>query len=630
MPSTLVRAPDGGYLLGGYSYSTGTFDRRSTNYGFMDFWVVRTDKDGNKLWEQSYGTSAWDDMTAAVALNDGGFLLGGYTYGADGSKTSPKYGSTDFWIIRIDAQGNILWDRSYGGASEDWLSAIVQTSDGGFLLAGSSMSAAGGTKTSTNYGPFDFWAVRIDAAGQQLWDRSYGGTEGDLVFSAKAAPDGGFVLAGNSYSPANGSKTSPAFGESDIWIVRIDVSGNQVWDRSFGGSGLETMGAIQSVSEGGFIIAASSGSPPGVGKTSPNYGGRDFWAIRLDADGNKLWERTAGGSDNDFARAVREGFDGGFLLAGESVSLGGGTKTSQNVYRFPGAPSTDYWLVQLDHAGSQLWEQTIGGTGEDSIAAIENDGQTGFVLLGSSDSAGTGMKSTANYGELDYWVVKVGGLNSDLRLEPTSMSSFRFVAEPEYMYVSERSSDLTHWSPFETNFYTHSPMTVIDPTASALGQFYRMRLGTARRAPRNLWRPLVATGAAKSSELFVVVRGAGEVLVDDVQLVLGTIPESGLNAVRGGDFESDLSAWTIPANYAGTQLTTETYRSGQSSLKLVSDGTSPSRTTVLRQYTLTIETNATYTLSVWYLPTTNSLQLTVRLSDNSIAATTNVLNQPLP
>ena len=630
---TVVRTPDGGYLLGGWSRSPAGGNKQSGNFGGTDFWVVRTDSNGNKLWDRNYGGTESDQLTAALALSDGGFLLGGSssTTSTNGNKTGTGWGGADFWIIRTDALGNPLWDRLFGGRYDDNLAALVAVANGGFLLAGHSVSPLSGNKGSTNYGFYDLWAVRINAAGQLLWERSFGGTSGDLMMgaNARATPDGGFVLGGHSMSPPSGSKTSPVYGDLDFWLVRLDANGNQLWDRSYGGSGLEALTALQVTADNGFILAGNTKSPISGNKTTPTYGFYDLWVVRLNASGDKLWDQTVGGNDYDYCMAVQQSFDGGFLVGAQTYSLGGGTKTATNILRAPGVPSNDYWLVQLDSAGRQLWDRTIGGSDEDELAAIQADEGSGFVLLGSSISSGSGVKTLPNYGELDYWVVKVGGLDSYLRLQPLTAASFRFPAEPQYLYISERSSDLAHWSPFQTNFFTHSPITVLDPSGAA-GQFYRVRLGSARHAPADLWRPLFVTGRARSSRVYLFLTFAGQAYIDDVQLVAGEVPESGVNAIRGGDFESDLSSWTVPPNYGASHISTDVYRSGRSSLKLVSDGTTATPVTVFQQEALPIATNTTYTLSLWYLPTTNYAPLTLRLSDNSVSITTNLLHQPGP
>src|SRR5262249_40642191 len=214
-------------------------NKTSPNYGSYDFWVVRLNSSGVKLWDQSFGGSD-DDGTAGMAIrqtSDGGFIVGGDSRSpATGSKTSPNYGGADFWVIRMDSNGSELWEQSFGGSSEDRLAALQQTSDGGFILGGSSSSSPGGNKVSTKYVSFDFCLVRLDWNGNKLWDQSFGGIGSDQLFSLQIASDGGYILGGSSSSPAGGNKTTSNFGSSDFWVVKTDANGSKLWEQNYGGS----------------------------------------------------------------------------------------------------------------------------------------------------------------------------------------------------------------------------------------------------------------------------------------------------------------------------------------------------------------------------------------------------------
>ena len=193
----------------------------------------------------------------------------------------------------------IAWQQSFGGSDDELLFTATSTADGGYLLGGSSASGPGGNKSAPGYGGNDFWVVRFDAADNKLWDRSFGGTDNDILFSAKETAEGGFVLGGSSSSSPGGNKSAPNYGLADMWIVRLDANGNKLWDRSFGGTNEDGLFAIQQTAEAGFLCAGYSYSGPGGNKTSSNYGGSDFWLLRLDANGNKLWEKSYGGEDDD-------------------------------------------------------------------------------------------------------------------------------------------------------------------------------------------------------------------------------------------------------------------------------------------------------------------------------------------
>jgi hypothetical protein len=241
-------AADGGFVVAGHSSAPPCADKTSPYYGGFDpnnpllgsdFWVVRFDVQQNKLWDKSYGGQSYDLALDLHPLADGGFMVFGVsqslpvTDSKKGTKTSPRYGGLDFWIVRIDAQGNQLWDKSYGGAGDEVCTCAEPMPDGGWLLSGTSRSLPSGNKTSPGFGGYDFWLVRIDDQGNKLWDQSFGGnrqegkdwrTFGPPQFMReriKRTKDGGLLLAGFSMSPVSGLKTAPLISQGDCWVLKL-------------------------------------------------------------------------------------------------------------------------------------------------------------------------------------------------------------------------------------------------------------------------------------------------------------------------------------------------------------------------------------------------------------------------
>jgi hypothetical protein len=247
-------------------------------------------------------------------------LVGGDSIsGADGNKSSVGWGGWDIWLLRLDANGNKLWDKTYGGSNSEGLGSLEPTRDGGFILAGGSFSGADGNKTSPLWGDGDVWIVRVDANGDKLWDKSYGGSDYEGWIRASMTSDGGLIVASTSLSGADGTKTSPNFGSYDLWVLRLDENGNELWQQGFGGRWEDYAQGIQPTLDGGFIIGSMSSSPPSGNKTSPNYGSYDFWVIRLGMQGHKVWEASFGSAEYDDLWALDQTSDGGFVLAGRSV-----------------------------------------------------------------------------------------------------------------------------------------------------------------------------------------------------------------------------------------------------------------------------------------------------------------------
>ena len=261
--------------------------------------------------------------------HDGGFIIAGGSRSAAGPrKAAPNLGEYDFWAVRVDANGERLWDRSYGGTSDEFVRSVLETDDGGFILAGESRSEPGAGKTAAHYGDYDVWVVRIDANGNKLWDRSYGGSGQEFWTKISKTHDGGFVLTATTHSGADGNKSTPGYGEIDGWIVRIDSAGNKLWDQTYGGSENDYLGAALEMADGRFIAAGWSGSQPGGNKTSPQLGGGDGWVSGLNSDGSRAWERSFGGTGTDSFHLLTRTASGDFVVGGNSSSGAELSKTS--------------------------------------------------------------------------------------------------------------------------------------------------------------------------------------------------------------------------------------------------------------------------------------------------------------
>ena len=402
-PSAVRQTSDGGFIIGGSSYSAypGYGNRTAPEWGGRDFWIERTDAAGSNLWDRAYGSLGTEGLNSFEQTSDGGFILAGYSssFGPNGNKTANSYGLEDIWVVRTDSFGNKLWDVSFGGRAIDWATSVRQTSDGGFVVAGASTSPASGNKSSDSWGGSDFWVVRFNAAGAKLWDRSFGGDNWDTASTIRQTSDGGFVVGGYSNSGASGNKTAAGYGFSDFWLVRLDGDGNKLWDRAFGGDWDEDMRSLVETPDGGFLLAGRSYSFPSGSKTSAHFGYYDWWVIRVDGNGGELWQRSYGGTDDDILRDVNRTVDGGFILSGSSRSSTNGTKTSRWYGR------TDYWMVRINGSGEPLWDQTLGTRGEDDAVSAQQTADGGFIIAGTSYDRG-GNKTSPTFGNGDFWVVK--------------------------------------------------------------------------------------------------------------------------------------------------------------------------------------------------------------------------------
>ncbi|QMU31035.1 GEVED domain-containing protein [Adhaeribacter radiodurans] len=406
--SVVIRTPDGGYLSGGSSPSTLSGDKTQSSRGRNDYWIVKSDKDGKKLWDKRYGGSQDDYLATIVPTLDGGYLLGGTSLsGNNGDKSEASRGDRDFWLVKISGTGAKLWDKRYGGSGFDELKQIQELANGNIVLAGNSNSPSGGNKSQNSRGGKDYWVIKINGKGSPLWDKRYGGSLDENLESITLTLNGGFLLGGSSLSGKNGDKTQASQGGSDYWLVRVDGNGNKVWDKRYGGAGEDNLMDLGSTgtSTGNFFLAGHSTSGIGGDKSQTSQGGKDFWMIKINDNGTKIFDKRFGGNGQEGLRKILLTPDGGYLLAGRSESGVSGDKTQTN------QGSSDYWIVKTSSTGIKEWDKRFGGSSYDEIrtALVTSDG--GYLLGGRSNSGVSADRTQPSQGGIDYWLVKVAPIS---------------------------------------------------------------------------------------------------------------------------------------------------------------------------------------------------------------------------
>jgi hypothetical protein len=241
----------------------------------LDYWIVKIDKSGNILWQNTIGGS--DEMMHCILLrqtSDGGYILGGYSLSnISGDKTENRLGLYDYWMVKIDSIGNIQWQNTIGGNANDVLYSIQQTSDGGYILGGGSLSGISGDKIENNLGGYDFWIIKTDGLGNIQWQNTIGGSGVDVIFSIHQTIDGGYILGGSSSSSISGDKSENNWGGGDYWIVKTDSAGNIQWQNTIGGNNIDELHSIQQSQDGGYILGGSSYSNISGDKTEDSFGG---------------------------------------------------------------------------------------------------------------------------------------------------------------------------------------------------------------------------------------------------------------------------------------------------------------------------------------------------------------------
>lgn len=316
-----------------------------------------------------------------------------------------------FFSITNSFAQDILWERSYGGKHAEYLYDAIPTADYGFILAGSSISNKNGNKSEANKGDLDYWIWKMDEKGTPEWQKSFGGTGVDILYSVKNTYDGGFILAGTSSSNKSEDKKDDSKGQEDFWIIKLDAKGKELWQRTIGGVSQEKLLSITPTKDGGYIIGGSSSSNKTLadskgkvdefGKSENSKGNLDYWIVKLDSDGKKEWDKTLGGRYYDELKSIEQTHDEGFILGGYSNSPVSGDKTEANIGQ------GDYWIVKLNKDGVLQWQRTLGGDKDDNLFALTQTNDKGFIVGGSSNSSATDAKSETSKNGSDFWVVKL-------------------------------------------------------------------------------------------------------------------------------------------------------------------------------------------------------------------------------
>jgi len=366
------------------------------------------------LRDRRAGGSAEEYLSATIATADGGYLLAGYSFsGATGDKTQPSQGVDDFWVVKYDAAGTRQWDRRFGGDQSDRLFTAIQTADGGYLLGGEATSDGTGDMSQRSQGYGDFWVVKLDAAGAKLWDRRYGGQEEDVLTAAVQTTDGGYLLAGSTRSSGTGDVSQLSQGVGDGWAVKIDATGVKQWDRRFGGTSEDVFTNLLQTTDGGYLLGGWTTSGPSGNVSQPSRGSADYWIVKTDAAGTRLWDRRFGSNYEDVLATMVQTADGGFLLGGTSTSDAGGDKT-QPSHGTGNTGRNDYWLVKTDDAGTKVWDRRYGGGNDDFLNSVCPAPNGGYLLAGTSRSGAEDDKTQPSQGLDDYWLVRINGNGTQL------------------------------------------------------------------------------------------------------------------------------------------------------------------------------------------------------------------------
>jgi len=394
---SIFQDKDGGYILAGYSSSKNI--KSVKNHGKKDCYIIKLDLKGNIIWQKMYGGSDEDWASSIQQTKDGGYIVAG----SSSSKDIPglkNHGSEDFYIIKLDLKGNIIWQKMYGGNGEDWASSIYQTKDGGYILSGyTNSNNISGMKYKDKYYEY-FYVLKLDSKGDIQWQNLFGGSqmEGEKefiesAFSIQQTDDEGYIITGPS-----GAKDIPGVknnGNCDYFILKLDSDGNIIWQKMYGGSGYDNAFSIQQTEDGGYIVAGFSDSTdiPGI----KNNGYMDIYIIKIDLKGNIIWQKMYGGSGYDKAFSIQQTEDGGYIIAGLSDSTD-----------IPGLKNNggdSIYIIKINLKGDIIWQRIYGGSDYDCAYSIFQDKDGGYIVAGESYS--TDISGLANNGKFDFYILKL-------------------------------------------------------------------------------------------------------------------------------------------------------------------------------------------------------------------------------
>ena len=314
----LIQTSDNGFAVIGKSKSNDL--EVSENAGFDDFWVSKLDSSGAIIWEYSFGFAGSDTPYSIIQTNDNGYLLSGVldvsasNGQGDRKLILSRHAGGDYWVIKLNASGVKQWSNYYGGSFTDTAYDAIQTEDDGYIIIGSSDSDD--VDITNNLGSYDFWILKISATGTLVWEKSFGGSEIDEAYGISQAADGNYLIVGDTRS--NDLDISQNNGAADLWIIKITPEGTLLWEKTLGGSSFDVGRSVSKTQDNGFLIAGSSRSTDG--SLTSNKGQNDAWIIKINSSGNLVWQKTIGGSNVDFFYDAVELNDQTIIAVGDSNS----------------------------------------------------------------------------------------------------------------------------------------------------------------------------------------------------------------------------------------------------------------------------------------------------------------------
>ena len=409
---------DGGYIMVGNA-------QMSDDPNDYDVYVVKIDSDGELQWQNTYGGSNGDYGNSIKQTTDGGYIVAGATRSNDGDVSGNYFESTfDLWIFKIDAEGDFLWQNCLGGTNNEWANKIIPHSGGGYLISGYATSGDGdveGIHIGWSGSPsIDYWIIKIDDSGNLEWQKCLGGKDSDDAKDIIETSTGNLAIVGTSNSWDGDVVGSHGTGVNDLWFVMLNTEGELLWQRPYGGAYQEEGSSIEEISDG-FIIAGFTQSSDG--DATGNEFGDAVWVLRIDTEGEIVWQSAFGGSNFEFGNDVTQTEDGGFIVAAQTSSLDGQVT---GYHQPPSGMSSDYWVLKLDNDGNLEWQNALGGTNNEFANSLLQSPDGKFLVAGTTNSNDWDVTNNPNR---SIWLVKVLG-SDEMGVEDIAESNFKIYPIP--------------------------------------------------------------------------------------------------------------------------------------------------------------------------------------------------------
>lgn len=383
-----------------------------TNYGGVDTWIINVDTSGQILWSTVCGGSQNDIPEQVINTHDGGFAVVGYTLSSQvyaAGNNLNTIGQEDIWLMKFSANFSLQWQKCLGGLGTDVVSlgkGLIETSSHEFVVLGSSLS--NDSLVTGNHGSWDYFIAKVDSSGNTEWQKSLGGTLSDIGYSLIESIDHDYLLIGDSES--NDGDVSGNHGGVDFWILKVDTSGSIIWQKSIGGSNNDYGRCVCQGVDSLIVFAGTTNSNDS--NVSGNHGSADIFLYRTNLNGNSIQSKCYGGSGGEEIYSIKQRRDSTFLFCGDSNSMNGDVT---GVHGF----AVDAWVVNIDDSLNIVWQKSIGGSRDDiAIDLIESD-STAIWIAGTAES-NDGDVTTSNGTAGDFWVVELNSsLNNNIESSTT-------------------------------------------------------------------------------------------------------------------------------------------------------------------------------------------------------------------